>query len=159
MTEPTYEPMEHEEKLAWMLDNQGWGIEPVGPSGQEDLRAAYSYSFGLESLVGHPDIVIFGLTPVAARGLLDLIVNHLRLGGTIPTGEIFTGLLDRSQQSALLDVDTVRFGSYFPTLDVLYGDRPWRVCQFVWPDRNSAFPWDQEWPEKMRYAQPIIGAW
>ena len=97
MTEPTYEPMEHEEKLAWMLYNHGWGIEPVAPSSQEDLRAAYSYTFGLESLVGHPELVIFGLAPVAARGLLDLIVNHLRLGGTIPVGEIFTGLLDNEQ--------------------------------------------------------------
>ena len=42
MTDPTYEPMEHEEKLAWMLETHGWGIEPVAPSDQEHLRAAYS---------------------------------------------------------------------------------------------------------------------
>lgn len=96
---------------------------------------------------------------MAARGLLDLIVNHLRLGGAIPTGEIFVGLLDDGQKSALLDVDTVQFASYFPTLDLIYGDQPWRVCQFVWPDRSTAFPWDEEWPEKLRYAQPIIGSW
>ena len=41
MTDPAYEPMEHEEKLAWMLDTHGWGIEPVAPSSQEHLRAAY----------------------------------------------------------------------------------------------------------------------
>ena len=159
MTDPTYEPMEHEEKLAWMLDNHGWGIEPVAPSSQEDLRAAYSYTFGLESLVGHPELVIFGLAPVAARGLLDLIVNHLRLGGTIPVGEIFTGLLDNEQKSVLLDIEVAEFADHFPTLDLIYDDKPWRICQFVWPDRNAAFPWDQDWPEKLRYAQPIIGTW
>ena len=70
MTEPTYEPMEHEEKLAWMLENHGWGIEPVGPSDQEGLRAAYSYTFGLESLVGHPELVIFGLAPMVKISLI-----------------------------------------------------------------------------------------
>ena len=159
MTDPAYEPMEHEEKLAGMLDTHGWGIEPVAPSSQEHLRAAYSYTFGLEALVGHPELVIFGLAPVAARGLLDLIVNHLRLGGTIPIGEVFTGLLDNEQKSVLLDIEVAEFADYFPTLNLIYGDQPWRICQFVWPDRTAAFPWDQNWPEQLRYAQPIIGTW
>ena len=104
MTEPTYEPMEHDEKLQWMRETHGWGIEPVAPSDREQLRAAYSYTFGLEALIGHPEIVIFGLAPVAARGLLDLIVNRLRLGGPLPTGELFDGLLDNNLISVLLDV-------------------------------------------------------
>ena len=159
MTDPTYEPMEHEEKLAWMLETHGWGIEPVAPSDQEHLRAAYSYTFGLEALVGHPELVIFGLAPVAARGLLDLIVNHLRLGGTLPVGEAFSGLRDGDQLSFLLSIDIDRFADYFPTLDDIYGDQEWRVCQFVWPHRDGTFPWDESWPEQLRYAQPIIGSW
>ena len=159
MTEPTYEPMEHEEKLAWMLETHGWGIEPVAPSDQKDLRPAYSYTFGLEALVGHPEIVIFGLAPVAARGLLDLIVNHLRLGGTLPIGEPFTGLLDSDQLSVLLNIDVDQFEEYFPTLNQIYGDQEWRVCQFLWPHRDGAFPWDEAWPEELRYAQPVVGNW
>jgi hypothetical protein len=58
VTEPTYEPMEHEEKLQWMLETHGWGIEPVAPSDREHLRAAYSYTFGLEAFLGHPELVI-----------------------------------------------------------------------------------------------------
>ena len=42
MTELAYEPMEHDEKLAWMLETHGWGIEPVPPSNQAELRAGYS---------------------------------------------------------------------------------------------------------------------
>ena len=45
--------MEHEEKLAWMLETHGWGIEPVAPSDQKDLRPAYSYTFGLERSEEH----------------------------------------------------------------------------------------------------------
>ncbi len=159
VTEPAYEPMEHDEKLQWMLETHGWGMEPVAPSHGEHLRAAYSYTFGLEALLGHPELVIFGLAPVAARGLLDLIVNQLRLGGSLPTGQLFDGLLDNGLVSALLDVEVAEFGDYFPTLPLIYGDQPWRVRQFVWPDRSGTFPWDDNWPENLRYAQPIIGDW
>ena len=76
MTEPTYEPMEHEEKLAWMLETHGWGIEPVAPSDQKDLRPAYSYTFGLEALVGHPEIVIF--LRVADAPVVDAVLHHKR---------------------------------------------------------------------------------
>ena len=159
MTALAYEPMEHDEKLAWMLETHGWGIEPVPPSNQAELRAGYSYTFGLEALVGHAEIVIFGLAPVAARGLLDLIVNHLRMGGQLPVAQVFNGLLDNEQACALLEIDTQSESSYFPTLGKIYGEQPWRVYQFVWPDRSGAFPWDSNWPEELRYAQPLIGTW
>ena len=159
MTAPTYEPMELPEKLALTLATHGGGIEPLAPSDQEHLRAAYSYTFGLEALVGHPELVIFGLAPVAARGLLDLIVNHLRLGGTLPVGEAFSGLLDGDQLSFLLSIDIDRFADFLPTLDDIYGDQEWRVCQFGCPLRDGSLPWDESWPEQLRSAQPIIGSW
>jgi len=154
-----YEPMEHREKIDWMLDTHGWGVEPVPPVQQPEPRAAYSYTFGLEALCGQPDMVIFGLAPSAARGLLDLIVNHLTGGVDIPVGQPFAGLLDNGLVSALLDVDLEIHAALFPTLSEIYGNQAWRVRQFVWPDRSGALPWEDNWPDALRLAQPLIGHW
>ncbi len=154
-----YEPMEHMEKLEWMLETHGWGVEPVQPVEGAEPRPAYSYTFGLEALCGQPELVLFGLAPAAARGLLDLIVGHLRADGELPVGQLFNGLLDNELISALLDVDRDEHGHLFPTLPKIYGDQQWRVRQFVWPDRSGALPWDAGWPEKLRLAQPVVGHW
>ncbi|MDG2112570.1 MAG: DUF4262 domain-containing protein [Actinomycetota bacterium] len=152
-----YEPMEHMEKLEWMLENRGWGVEPVPPVEGDEPRAGYSYTFGLEALCGQPEVVLFGLAPAAAGGLLELIVGHLEAGGELPVGQPFNGLLDNGLVSALLEVERGDHGHLFPTLSRIYADQPWRVRQFVWPDRSGALPWDQGWPEQLRLAQPVIG--
>ena len=153
-----YEPMEHAEKLEWMLETHGWGIEPVPQIEGPDPRPTYSYTFGLEALCGQPDIVMFGLAPAAARGLLELIVEHLKAGGELPVGQPFNGLLDNQLVCALLDVDRTAYEHLFPTLDAIYGEQPWRVRQFVWPDRSGALPWEPGWPEQLKLAQPVIGS-
>ncbi len=156
MSELQYEPMEHMEKLQWMLDTNGWGIEPVKPITGDSPRAGYSYTFGLKSLIGYPDLAIFGLAPAAARGLLDLIITHLRSGGELPVGQPFNGLLDNDLVSVLLDVELPRHAALFPTLPLIYKNNEWQVRQFIWPDRSGALPWDDTWPEALRFAQPIL---
>lgn len=157
MDELQYEPMEHREKLAWMIETHGYGVEPVPPVEEPEPRAGYSYTFGLEAHLGHPEIVIFGLAPIAARGLIDMVVGFLRQGGELPVGQQFTGLLDNDLRSAVLDVDRDVHGGRFPALPIVYGDQPWRMRQLVWPDRNGALPWEDGWPHALRYAQPVIG--
>ena len=56
----------------------------------------------------------------------------------------------------LLPVDRDRHGDLFPTLGLVYGDQPWRVTQFVWPDRGGALPWEEGWPHELRLAQPVL---
>ena len=153
-----YEPMEHMEKLEWMLETHGWGVEPVAPVEGPEPRAGFSYTFGLEALCGQPEVVIFGLAPSAARGLLELIVDHFKAGGELPVAQPFNGLLDNGLVSALVDVDRAQHGDLFPTLPLIYGDQPWRVRQFIWPDRSGALPWEDHWPEQLRFAQPVIGS-
>ena len=152
------EPMTPMEKVEWMLDHDGWGVEPVAPVHDPAApRAGYSYTFGLEALVGHAELVVFGLAPAAARGLLGLAVDHLRAGGSIPDGQPFTGLLNGDLRAVLVPIDRAGHGHLFPTLARLYGDQPWRVTQFVWPGRNGALPWEDGWPHELRLAQPVLG--
>ena len=159
MSELQYEPMEHSEKIQWMLETAGWFVEPVRAIDELENRfPTYSYTVGLEALVGHPEIAIFGLSAVAARGLLELTVEKLTAGVQLPIDQPFVGLLDNQLRSMLVTVDRGEHGHRFPTPPAVYGDQPWRVTQLVWPHRNGAFPWEDGWPHEMRFVQPVLSS-
>ena len=147
--------MELEDKIAWVVETQGWCAAPVAAV-EDPPQPGYTYSVGFETSFAHPEVVIFGLPPVAARGLLEMLAIHLEAGGVLPDG-MFVGLLDDDLPAALLPVDTEEYGSLFPTATAFHGDHDYRVMQFVWPDKFGKLPWDEGYNHQLRVAQPVIG--
>jgi hypothetical protein len=151
--------MEHRDKLAWMIEQHGWALEPVMPvPGSDPPVPGYSYSVGLESSFRFPEVCVFGLTPVAARGLIGMIVDIVRDGGQIPIGPLFTGLLDNELRCALLPVDLDETMDLFGSAVAWYGSEPFRMAQLAWPDRNGWLPWESGFDRRLLYAQPVLGA-
>ena len=148
--------MDHEDKIAWVVETKGWCAEPVAPT-EDPPAPGYTYTIGFETTYRHPEIVIFGLQPVAANGLIDLIASYIEAGGVIPDG-MFVGLLDNDLPAAMLPVDLEENGHLFPGATRFHRDEAYRVCQFIWPDRQGKMPWDLEYDERLRLAQPVIGS-
>jgi hypothetical protein len=148
--------MEHAEKIRWVVETQGWCAEPVAPI-EDPPQPGYTYTIGFESTFAHPEVVIFGLQPVAARGLLEMLAIHLEAGGVLPEG-MFVGLLDNDLPAALLPVDLEEYSSLFPGAAAFHEGADFRVSQFLWPDRNGKLPWDEGYDNRLRLAQPVVGA-
>ena len=141
--------MDHADKIAWVVETNGWCAEPVAPV-NDPPTPGYTYSIGFGDTYDHPDVVIFGLQPAAARGLIEMLA-------TLPEG-MFVGLLDGELPCALLPVDMSLYAEMFPGATQFYGDEGcYRVSQFVWPDRTGHMPWDAEYDERLRLAQPVVG--
>src|SRR5262245_411831 len=147
--------MEHQDKLAWMIETSGWALEPV-PA--QPPRPGYAYTVGLETSFSFPELVIFGLTPIAARGLAGLVVELLQDGVEIPVGPLFTGLLDNGLRSALLPVEVEEHLDLFESATEWYGHKSYRVVQLAWPDRNGWMPWESGFDHRLLLAQPVVGA-
>lgn len=147
--------MEHRDKIAWMIETHGWALEPVPV---QPPRPGYAYTVGLETTFGFPEVVIFGLTPVAARGLAGMIVDLLYDGVAIPVGPLFQGLLDNGLRSALLPVDLDEHLDLFDTATAWHRRTSYRVVQLAWPDRNGWLPWESGFDRRLLLAQPIIGS-
>lgn len=144
--------MDHLEKISWMVETNGWCAEPVPPR-EDPPTPGYTYTVGFQATYGHPEVVIFGLQPVAARGLLQLLADQLDAGSEIPEG-VFVGLLDNDLRCALLtlvDVDD----AMFPSAVAFTGDA-FMIDQFVWPDRSGLLPWEEGYDPRLRLAQPIL---
>jgi hypothetical protein len=151
--------IDHREKIEWMIETAGWALEPVAPDAATDPPTpAYAYTIGLPALVGFPEIVVFGLTPVATRGLLDLVVGLLRDGTEIPLGVELTGLFDNDLRCIFAPVEDGARDGLFPLHDHWYGGESVALVQLLWPDRNGFLPTEPGYATTMRLAQPVIAA-
>jgi hypothetical protein len=151
--------MEHDDKIAWMIESKGWAIEPVPPRPDADPpMPGYAYTIGLESSFGFPEVVLFGLTPAAASGLADLLVGLLADGVEIPVGAIFTGLFDNELRCALLPIDLDTYEDLFQVASSWHRGDEFRVLQLAWPDKNGWLPWESGFEHRLLFAQPVVGA-
>ncbi len=156
MSDPSFH-IPHAEKIEWMIETDGFAVEPVPADPTADPpRAGYTYTIGLPAMVGFPEIAIFGLTPVAARGLLGLAVEALRGGTEIPLGVELVGLLDNELRCVFAPVDVGRWGSWFATATAWYGGARFDVVQLLYPDRNGFLPYEHGFDQRLRFAQPVL---
>ena len=149
----------HAEKIEWMIETEGWALEPVTPRTDTDPPTpAYAYTIGLPALVGFPEIAVFGLTPVAAKGLLGLVVDACRGGTEIPIGVELVGLLDNELRCVFADVDLEAFGAFFETAAAWYRGEAFSMVQLIYPDRNGFMPYEAGFEQRLRFAQPVVGS-
>jgi hypothetical protein len=148
--------MDHADKIAWVVETQGWCAEPVAPV-EDPPTPGYTYSIGFEETYGYPDLVIFGLAPVAARGLLEMVATHLGAGGEIPVG-VFVGLLDNDLPAAVLPIQMPDHAELFAGAGEYYDRDDFRIRQFIWPDKQGKLPWDAGYDERLLLAQPVIAS-
>ena len=151
--------IDHAEKIEWMIETSGWALEPV-PADHSAVppRAGYCYTIGLPTLTGVADLVLFGLAPVAAQGLLAMVVDLLRSGTEIPLMVELVGLLDNDLRCLFAPVDTDQYAELFATAKAWYRGEPFEMVQLLWPDRNGFLPTEVGYAQNMRLAQPVIGA-
>jgi hypothetical protein len=147
--------MEQRDKIAWMVETNGWAIVPMAA---QPPRPGYAYTVGLEGAYGFPEVVIFGLTPVAAKGLAGLLVEFLADGVQLPIGPLFQGVLDNGLRSALLPVDIEEHLDLFEVATMWHGTTSYRVVQLAWPDRNGWMPWESGFDHRLLLAQPVVGS-
>jgi hypothetical protein len=148
----------HAEKIEWMIETEGWALEPVTPRADTDPPTpSYAYTIGLPALLGFPELTVFGLTPVAARGLLGLVVDAVRGGTDIPFGVELVGLLDNDLRCVFAPVDTEAFGAFFETAQAWYRGGEFAMVQLLYPDRNGFMPYEAGFDQRLRFAQPVVG--
>jgi len=148
----------HADKIEWMIETHGWAMEPVGARTDTDPPlAGYIYTIGFPEAFGFPEVVVFGLQPVAARGLFDMIADMLRGGTEIPLGVELAGLFDNELRCVFAPIDLGEFAELFATGVAWRRGHPFQIAQLLWPDRNGFLPTEVGFDRRMVLAQPVIG--
>ena len=148
----------HAEKIEWMIETSGWALEPVAASIEgSETRPGYSYTIGVWSAYEFPELVIFGLTPVACKGLIDLVLDQVVAGVDIPLDVALRGLLDNDLRCVFSSVDMAAHAEMFATALKWNKGAAVPMVQLLWPDRHGWLPFEAAFDQKMTSAQPIIG--
>ncbi len=148
----------HAEKIEWMIETNGWALEPVLPRSDVDPPVpAYAYTIGFPAAFGFPEVLLFGLTPVASNGLVSLVADMLRGGTEIPLGTELVGLFDNDLRCVFAPVDLEEWGGFTQVATAWYRGADYEVVQLLWPDRNGFLPNEIGYDQRMVLAQPVIG--
>jgi hypothetical protein len=148
----------HAEKIEWMIETNGWALEPVVAQPDADPPTpSYAYSIGMPDAVAFPDVAVFGLTPVAANGLVTLVADACRGGTEIPLGVELVGLLDNELRCYFAPIDIDVHSAFFGTAAAWYKGEPFSMVQLLFPDRKGFMPYEAGYEQRMRLAQPVLG--
>lgn len=153
-----FDSMSDLDKIDWMIEAQGWAVEVVpADATAEPPTPGFTYTVGLTADVGFPEVAVFGLTPAAAKGLLELVADACRGGTEIPLGVEVVGLLDNELRAMFAPIDLDRWGPWFTTAATWYRGRPFEIVQLLYPDRNGFMPYEAGFERRLTLAQPVIG--
>ncbi len=153
--------MSHRDKVVFMLEREGWAIDAVPSREGQTEFPSYAFTIGFEERFDFPEVCVVGLSPVACRGLFDLVAGALAGGTDLPVGAAFIGLLDGGQPCALLPVDVAPVSGMFPSLTehhALAGDAPdaFAMVQLAWPDAAGHLPWEPTFDQRLLTAQVLL---
>ena len=153
-----FEAMSDRDKIDFMIEASGWAVEAVAPDAESvPPSPGYAYTIGLTADVGFAEVAVFGLTPAAAKGLLELVADACRGGTEIPLGVELVGLLDNDLRCLFAPIELERWGTYFAAAANWYAGQHFEMVQLLFPDRNGFLPYEVGYEQRMALAQPVIG--
>ncbi|GAA1752050.1 DUF4262 domain-containing protein [Luedemannella helvata] len=139
----------YDERVTAVVRRHGWFVQYVlgdtcaspecgcAKTGQP----AYAYSIGLHGL-GHPELLIFGVPPETAGGVINVLGRRVRAGEILIPGELvtFDEWTHRVRPEVVPDAEGIVLGA-----NRYYRRPPGRsvpVLQLSYDDRAGLFPWE-----------------
>jgi hypothetical protein len=124
---------QHQPSGARLLEHPDWNDIPD-----------WSYTIGLYASCGHPEIVVFELERDFVHTLLWDLAGSIQAGNRFEPGQLFDDVLPSFEGQTFM-FERVSPGS----IPALFGWGSWfykyeefPVLQYLWPDRNGPFMWE-----------------
>jgi hypothetical protein len=148
----------HADKIEWMIETFGWAIEPIPARPEADPpEGPMSYTIGLPALLGFPEVAVWGLTPSASKGLIDVVVATCQAGTQIPLHTELVGLLDNELRCYFAPIRPLEVAARCATAVAWYEGAEVEMVQLIYPDRNGFLPYEAGFDPRLRFAQPVVG--
>lgn len=133
----------------------GWSGLSVG---EREGCPAFEYTVGLRQL-GHPELIVFGLSPNVRHGLLSKSIRCLEAGRGFRHGERRTDIVPGSEFAVRRVherhfADHVGYAMWYQRDSALPGEL--EVLQVVWPDEAGLFPWERGFDQRFAREQPDL---
>ena len=143
--------------LAQTIRAHRFAVQYVFPGEEDSDEPAFGYTVGLFGL-GHPELVVVGLSSEGTHRLLDGAADLVVDGRDLIPGEV----VRRDDGQAVFTVEIVpNPGEILFSANRFY-QRPDEFSvpafQLTWAHRDGSFPWDDDYPCGPQ-CQPRPGSW
>jgi Domain of unknown function (DUF4262) len=130
------------------IAREGWAMAGVGI---KKSAMTYTYTVGLQKTFAHPDLIMFGLAPPEAEGVLETIARRVKAGEPACEGVMILG----AAQVPLMPraADAARIGLLIPP-QLARGRHDY--FQIVWPDGKERFPWEPGFDRRRLHGQSYL---
>ncbi|HEU4391140.1 MAG TPA: DUF4262 domain-containing protein [Blastocatellia bacterium] len=141
-----------EQKLLDDVAEYGWHVMKVL---DQDGAPGWAYSIGLYRNFAHPEILVFGLDIDLMHAMINSIGEEARSGRTFGVDLKYPGLIE-AYSCTFKMVDPVWYEVFLGFATWFYHGSRFPVLQCFWPDFDANFPWEPDFSEELRRAQPML---
>lgn len=135
----------------------GWHATGVFPDQSTAVPVFWLYTTGLWQTYQHPELMIFGVNPNAAHGIVTGVVQtHIAKGRVFADGERVAGLVIGPFDIFFRAAPAMDEEYPCSTSKFFYGHADFPVLQLVLPDTHNRFPWDDACEEKIALTQQLL---
>lgn len=139
----------YQAKIDGLIAKNGWAVQSV----LADFPM-FSYTIGL-TLKSLPEIIVMGLPPDHAVGVLNIVARRL-IAGEAKVNERLRDVLEGGNDPVLMEAVLSEERQEFVLGAILrYGDRV-KALQLVLPDGNNRLPWDPEFDQRWKRTQVLL---
>ena len=141
-----------EQKVIDDIATYGWHCVSIHPEGDD---VGYAFTVGLFQSYGHPELIIFGLSPKVAHQILAIAADAAKSGApldlTQPTDALINGYL-----CCFVEVPLTEYYEHVGYCRWYYQGNGFPLYQVVWPSRDGLFPWHDQATSGFKAAQPVL---
>ncbi|MDM0108198.1 DUF4262 domain-containing protein [Variovorax sp. J22R24] len=127
---------------------EGWAMAGVGT---RNAAVTYVYTVGLQKTFKHPDLIMFGIAPAQAMGVLDVIVQRVKEGEPVHEGVMILGAAQIPLMPRFADAGRVEL-----LVPAQLARGRYDYVQIVWPDGKERFPWEAGFDKRRLRSQSFL---
>lgn len=145
---------QEDERTAQVIRTHGTSIQYVGGDDRR-RQPPFAYTVGLFG-IGHAELLVVGVNPGTANGLLNEVAGRIRSGGAILPGEllVFDDWAHRVVVEQVPNPGEIAFAAnrFYRRPD----EHSVPLLQLTYDDKHGRFPWDDGY-ENPAWVQPRPG--
>lgn len=130
-----------------------YGVSMTSVFGTEE-KPPFTYTIGLKKTYNMPELIVFGLDPQSAHGVLYAAIGLIKQGNfdfDALHSQIIEGF-----QCAFKNVPFEIAKKYAYSASWFYNNERYEMSQLIWPDEAGKFPWDDGFNNKFKKIQPVL---
>ena len=136
-------------------DIEQYGVHIVHVLAEGDAPG-FGFSIGLYHNFQHPEILIIGLQQELIHSIINDMAEEIKKGKTYYAYSYSPDILE-GFECYFTKVNPLYYKQYLGYAHWFYKGDDFPVLQCIYPTVKGIYPWQDNWPERLKQVQPILG--